>query len=138
MSAPEKTEKETSANKQVNNDRLTIGLYEKATLIGNSVPNKEVVARIDTGATRSSIDVKLAASLRMGPVLTSRMVKSAHGSTYRPLVEGDVIICGKKIRTHFTIADRTKMKYKLLIGQDILRQGEFLIDGCKFDNQLDT
>ena len=117
-------------------DKITIGLYEKITLVGNRTSNKEMVARIDTGATRSSIDVKLAASLKLGPVIKTKLVKSAHGSTLRPIVEGQLIIAGKKIKTHFTIADRVKMKYKLLIGQDVLKRGNFLIDPSRTDNEV--
>ena len=119
------------------NNRPIIGLYEKVTLKGNNVPDKEIIARIDTGATRSSIDVKLAASLRLGPVLKTKMVKSAHGATLRPIVEGSLKIAGKSLKTQFTIADRVKMKYKLLIGQDLLREGNFLVDACILDNEVD-
>ena len=113
-----------------------IGLYEKVTLSGNKTINRQVIARIDTGATRSSIDVKLAASLRLGPVLKTKMNKNEHGATLRPIVDGSVTIAGKKLKTQFTIADRTKMKYKMLIGQDLLRQGKFLIDTCNADNEI--
>ena len=109
-------------------NKIIIGLYEKVILQGNRSTKKEILARIDTGATRSSIDVKLAASLKLGPVLRTKIVKSAHGTTLRPIVEGTVEIAGKKITSHFTIADRSKMKYKVLIGQDVLKQEEFLID----------
>ncbi|MBS3121410.1 ATP-dependent zinc protease [Candidatus Woesearchaeota archaeon] len=115
-------------------NKTYIGLYEKVTLMGNNTPNKEVIAKIDTGATRSSIDVKLAAGLKLGPVLTSRMIKSAQGSTLRPIVEGEIIIAGKQLKVHFTIANRSKMKYSMLIGQDVLKEGEFLIDPSKILN----
>ncbi|MFH1439843.1 MAG: RimK/LysX family protein [Candidatus Woesearchaeota archaeon] len=118
------------------NNRVIIGLYEKVDLLGDKSSRKTVIGRIDTGATRSSIDVKLAASLKLGPVLKTKMVKSAHGATLRPIVEGVVIIAGKKIKTSFTIADRAKMKYKLLIGQDVLKNGEFLVDTCNSDNEV--
>lgn len=112
-------------------NKTSIGLYEKITLFGNNAPNREIIAKIDTGATRSSIDVKLAAGLKLGPVLTSRMIKCAQGSTLRPIVEGEIIIAGKRLNVHFTIANRSKMKYPLLIGQDVLKEGEFLIDPSK-------
>lgn len=115
-------------------DRTVIGLYEAVTFLSNG-NSKEVIVRIDTGATRSSIDVKLAASLKLGPVLTSKMVRSAHGSTLRPLVDAEIIIAGKKIKSTFTIADRNKMKYKVLIGQDILREACFLIDPCNCEKE---
>ena len=36
----------------------------------------------------------------------------------------------KEIKTDFTLADRSNMKYSVLIGQNILKQG-FLIDPSK-------
>ena len=117
-------------------DKMVIGLYEKVVIVGNGARNKEVVARVDTGATRSSIDVKLAASLKLGPVIKTKMVKSAHGSTLRPIVGGEVRIAGKSIKTNFTIADRAKMKYQLLIGQDVLKIGKFLIDPSLTENEI--
>ena len=112
-------------------DKTIIGLYEDVTVFGNHNHKQTVKARIDTGATKSSIDVKLAAELKLGPVTKTKMVKSAQGSTLRPVVDGEVQISGQRIKCTFTIADRGHMKYSVLIGQDILKEGNFLIDPKK-------
>jgi len=107
-------------------DRIIIGLVEEVQVNGADT-DERILARIDTGATKSSIDYKLASKLKLGPVIESRLVRSAHGSKLRPVIEATIIIRGKRLKSKFTLADREHMKYKVLIGQNILRRG-FLID----------
>jgi hypothetical protein len=107
-------------------DKIIIGLTEHVKLNGTD-DNEELIARIDTGATKSSIDLTLASKLKLGPIIKSKMVKSAHGNRLRPVVEAEIEIKGKKILSEFTLADRDHMKYKILVGQNILKEG-FLID----------
>jgi len=107
-------------------DKVVIGLTEHIRINGTD-ENQELVVRIDTGATKSSIDINLASKLKLGPIIKSKMVKSAHGNRLRPILEAEIVIRGKKIKSEFTLADRSHMKYKILIGQNILKQG-FLID----------
>ena len=107
---------------------IVIGLTEKVYVHSGS--KKAVTAKIDTGATKSSIDTNLAAKLKLGPVIKSKLVKSAHGSKLRPIIEATIEIAGKIIKSEFTLADRAHMKYRILIGQNILKHG-FLIDPSK-------
>ena len=107
-------------------DKIVIGLTEHVK-INNKDEEEELVARIDTGATKSSIDLNLASKLKLGPIIKSKMVKSAHGNRLRPIIEAEIEIRGKKIKSEFTLADRAHMKYKILVGQNILKQG-FVID----------
>lgn len=109
--------------------KTTIGLTEDVIVIGKR-SRKKVTARIDTGATISSIDVDIAAKLRLGPIVKSKMVKSAAGNTKRAVVEVKVKIHGKTMKEDFTIANRSHMKYGMLLGQNILKKG-FLIDPSK-------
>ena len=111
------------------NGRIVVGLTEKVTLNGKS-KEKALWAKIDTGATKSSMDIALAEQLKLGPVTHSKVVKSAHGSRLRPIVEATIILADRKISTEFTLAERSHMKYKVLIGQNILKDG-FLIDPSK-------
>jgi hypothetical protein len=113
----------TMANKTI------IGLTETVTIYGNG-KNKKIKAKIDTGATKSSIDIKLAKELHLGPIIKSRMVKSAHGTKLRPVVEGKIMLAKRKIDTEFTLAARDHMKYRVLIGQNALKK-HFLINPSK-------
>lgn len=110
-------------------DRTIIGMIEEIEVNGNGEVER-LQARIDTGATKSSIDYQLASKLKLGPVIESRLVKSAHGSKLRPVIQATITMRGRTITEKFTLADREHMKYKVLIGQNILKEG-FLIDPSK-------
>ena len=60
-----------------NDDKVVIGLTEKVTVISSSGKQQMVLARMDTGAKSSSIDIGLAAKLELGPVMKSKRIKSA-------------------------------------------------------------
>ena len=112
-------------------NKIVIGLVETISIkCGSSL--KEVLAKIDSGATKSSLDKNLAEELEIGPVIKSKLVKSAHGNKIRPVVEAEIVLANKVIRAEFTIADRNHMKYPALIGQNILKEG-FLIDPNKYE-----
>ena len=106
--------------------KTIVGLTEKVTVNGE-LEKKDLIARIDTGATKSSIDLGLAAKIGLGPVVDSKLVKSAHGVKLRPVVQAEIVMGGKAIKAKFTLADRTHMKYQVLVGQNILRKN-FLVD----------
>jgi len=109
------------------NGKILIGLTETIDIISSKGISEDIPAKIDTGATRSSIDLKLASKLNLGPVIKSKMVKSAHGNKLRPVIEVEILIAGKKIRSEFTLADRSHMKFAVLIGVNILKHG-FLVE----------
>ena len=106
--------------------KITIGLTEYVTIHG--IKKKRIKARIDTGATRSSMDTTLAKQLHLGPIIKRKKVKSAHGSRLRPVIECQIELANKKMLSEFTLADREHMRYKVLIGQNVLKQQKFLID----------
>ena len=106
-------------------EKIIVGFTEKVRIKG-----KEVVARIDTGAKRNSICVELAAELKLGPIVNTHIIVSPNGKEVRPVIEAEVEISGKKIKSLFNITDRAHMKYRVLIGQEILKYG-FLIDPSK-------
>lgn len=110
--------------------KTIIGLTENVTVMGRSGVKKKVMAKVDSGACKSSIDVALAAELSLGPIIRSALIKSASGNAIRPVVKAKMIIKDSTFDTQFTIADRAHMKYRVLIGLDILKKG-FLIDPCK-------
>jgi hypothetical protein len=120
-----KQAKKKSKNKAKNQKKI-IGLTEDLVLIGEK-KRKKVVAKIDTGADKSSIDMNLAAELKLGPVVKTRLIRSASGSLMRPIIRAKVVFAKRKMGVYFTIADRAHMKYRVLIGKNILKKG-FLID----------
>lgn len=111
-------------------DKIVLGLVEDVTLFGADGKEVTIPARIDTGAQHSSIDQALAAELQLGPILKNKAIRQSHGRSLRPVVEVKTVLCGKKQTGEFTISNRVHMKYKALIGQNLLRQG-FIIDPSK-------
>ena len=111
--------------------RPILGLAAKIVVFGNDGRGKEVMARIDTGATNSSIDTKIAGELELGPTKRTKLVKSASGRGRRAIVAVKIKLDGKTLEDDFTIAERKHMTYPVLIGQNILKKGNFLIDPNK-------
>jgi len=104
-----------------------LGLVELVKLGGNG-RWKVTMARVDTGAEISSMDRKLARHLKLRPTGKFKTIKSASGITKRPLLRARIKIRNQEYDTEVTIADRSKLRYQVLIGQNTLKQGEFLID----------
>ncbi len=112
-----------------NKVQIIIGLVEPIKII-SSTDSKTYLARIDTGALRSSIDKKIAQEFKLGPVIREVIVKNAQGKSKRPVVKVNIEMAKQNFDGEFTIADRSHMKFPILIGRDILNKG-FLIDATK-------
>lgn len=108
-------------------EKAILGLTEEVTVLGKN-KNKTVMAKIDTGATSSSIDHKLAQELELAPGEKFIVVKSASGTKKRPVIKVKIKFDGSILEEDFTIADRSHLTYPLLIGQNILKKGNFLIN----------
>ena len=115
-------------------NRPVLGLIEEIEVLGKDT-QETVIARIDSGATASSIDIKLADKLELGPVTRTKIVKSASGTKKRPIMKAIVKIGDQEIEEEFTLADRSHMTYPALIGQNILKKGNFMIDPNKGEEQ---
>lgn len=114
---------------------------------------EQVPAKIDTGADSSSIwasriDMKEDGTLfftlfdRKSPlytgepisadVYTVRVVRSSHGDEQiRYRVELPISIGGKTFTTTFTLANRSRNSFPVLIGKRTLMEGQFLVDVSK-------
>jgi hypothetical protein len=111
-------------------DKPVLGLVENVQLKGNAGKEAELLARIDTGAQNSSIDLLTAQELRLGPIIKTKSIRNSHGNSLRPVVKAKIVIANKQLEGEFTIANRSNMRYKVLVGQNLLQQG-FLIDPSK-------
>ena len=113
-------------------ERIVIGPIEFVKVIGHN-GEARVRGKVDTGATRTSVDVWLAANIGLGPTVSVAKVKSAllDEVRSRPLVRAIVEIEGQGFALPVSVDDRSDMRYPVLVGMDILRLGRFLIDPTK-------
>jgi RimK family alpha-L-glutamate ligase len=103
-------------------ERPVIGYTNDVTVYGTSGA-KTVTAKSDTGATRTSIDISLAAEIGAGPITDrSRVVSGSNknGKT-RPVVDITIDIDGRTHTLMASVEDRSHMSYPVIIGRDILK-----------------
>lgn len=117
-------------SKGKNKGKAIVGLVELVTLIGKKgrITKK---ALLDTGATRTSVDIKLAAKAGIGPIISSVKIKNATSganSTFRrPIAEAKIKMKGTVIKTGVNVVDRTGLPYQILVGRDVLHKN-FIVD----------
>jgi len=123
--------------------KISIGLVEDVILLPWKI---KIPARIDTGAALSSLDardIKIEnnmVSFKLPPrykglqitlpIVEHKSIRSAEAKEQRPVVEMDLCIGPKHFRALVTLNDRSKVRYPLLIGRNIL-EGRFVIDCMK-------
>ncbi len=133
-------------------DRIVLSDSEEVTFV--DFPSEPtVIGKIDTGATLSSLhvidydlnpedDEKNSLTFTtdifgeekkyfVPPSLVTQVaVATADGGVeYRPGIITDIVIKEKKVtNVVFTLNDRSQMEYKVLIGQEVLEKGEFIVD----------
>ena len=110
-------------------ERRIIGAIEPVIVRGKR-GEVNVQARVDTGASRTTVDADIAARAGLGPVLGTVRIRQSISKQpeTRPLVDADLIIGGEEFDVAAAIADRAEMKYHVIIGMDILASGKFLVD----------
>lgn len=103
-------------------DPSLIGYSERITVSGVH-GSETVVAKSDTGATRTSIDIGLAAKLGVGPLKQRTRVKSGLSKTTstRPLVDVVLGIQGDWHTVTANLTDRSHMVHPVLLGRDVLQ-----------------
>ena len=97
--------------------------YTERVVVSGTTGTESVVAKADTGAERTSIDIRLAADIGAGPIHTVRRVRSGSvkRGRSRPVVDLVVGIGGSQHTVAANIVDRGHMTHPLLLGRDILR-----------------
>ena len=111
-------------------DRDIIGFVEPVVVIKSKSKELLLNARIDTGATKCSIDEQLVKELKLGPVIGETTVRNANGTEKRNMIEVNFRIANKTMKEVFTIANREQMIFPVLIGRNVLRKG-FIVDPNK-------
>jgi RimK family alpha-L-glutamate ligase len=98
-----------------------IGFVEEVVVSGTR-GSEHVLAKSDTGATRTSIDAQLAAEIGTGPIKDIVRVRSGSlkSGKARPVVDVVVGVGGTQHTVTASVEDRGHMDYPLLLGRDIL------------------
>jgi len=120
--------------------KVTIGTVEDVFLLPWKV---KLPARIDTGAAKSSLDarelkvhedrVEFKLPRKYGglhfrlPIIEWRHVRTPDGLERRPIVELEICLGSKRIRTLVNLADRSMVKYPLILGRNFLKE-DFVVD----------
>lgn len=97
-----------------------INVLEKIKVEGRSGVHEVVIAKVDTGAWRTSIDRTLARRLGLlgaDNILWTRRVKSAFGVTKRPVVNLTFWLARKRVKTSASVANREGLRTLLIIGR---------------------
>ncbi len=105
--------------------RKTVGAYEEVEIHGLNGKNMTVKAKIDTGADGSSIDETLANELGLTDsdnVLYYDYFRNANGRKRRKIVGVNFVMAGRRVKTQISIADRSRLRTKILIGRRDLKQ----------------
>ncbi len=102
-------------------------------LVGGPSRGLWIKAKVDTGATRTTIDSRLAERLGLGPVLGIVKIKTSatNASVQRPVVKARLRVSGEDFTVNVGVTDRSILRYRAIIGKDILSSGRFLIDPTK-------
>ncbi|MBW4670148.1 MAG: RimK/LysX family protein [Cyanomargarita calcarea GSE-NOS-MK-12-04C] len=127
----------------------TVGWIEKAKIPG---VEKEIKAKLDTGATTTSINAKILekpdkesesggmikfqfndgkknTEVFERPIVRWVRIKSREGKDIRrPVVRMKLCVAGRWIEEEVNLADREDFNYSVLIGRNMLKQGKLAVD----------
>jgi hypothetical protein len=120
--------------------KIIIGTIEDVILLPWGV---KLPARIDTGAAKTSLDARELTyednmvqfrlpqkygelQLRL-PVIEWKHVRTPEGLERRPIVELEICLGSRRIRTEVNLADRSMVKYPLILGRNFLRE-DYVVD----------
>ncbi|MFH1244069.1 MAG: sugar-transfer associated ATP-grasp domain-containing protein, partial [bacterium] len=111
--------------------RKTIGGIEEVEVVGLNGKRKNVRAKVDTGADGSSIDRVLAEELGLlesENILYHDYFRNALGRKKREIVGVTFIMAGRKIKTQISIADRSRLRTKMIVGRRDLKQFAVVVE----------
>jgi hypothetical protein len=132
-------------------DKPVIGAEEYVRILpyGFTLP-----ARIDTGAATTSLDArnisvegstvtftlppKWGGATITAPIIDWKNIRTSKSREKRPVVELELCIASKKLRVRVNLNDRSRMRYPLLIGRNVIT-GNFIVDTSQsFSNSPET
>ena len=121
-------------------NKITLSRAEEVILLPWDI---KLLARIDTGATVTSLDARglkidgdevefrlpedYGGALLRLPIVAWRHVRSSKGRESRPVVEVDLCVASKRLRVRANLNDRSMVKYPIILGRNALKD-YFIVD----------
>ncbi len=109
--------------------RKVIGINEPIEILDNDENKHPTMAKIDTGAYRTTICQTLADKLNLNKIISHKKVRGALGIEERPIINLSFILDKRLVTTEAFVADRSEMKYDIIVGRKDLKR--FLVDPAK-------
>jgi alpha-L-glutamate ligase-like protein len=110
--------------------RGILGVEETITIMDGAGQPHPVMAKVDTGAWRTTLDESLAKKYNLHTaVIAHKDVRGALGEQTRPVIELTMLLRGRLIKTQAFITDRSHMDYDMILGRRDLKG--FLVDPVK-------
>lgn len=107
-----------------------LGIIEPVLITDTHGYQHTIMAKIDTGAWRTTIDKSLATKMGLHTnVLEKRSVQGALGKQTRPVIELSLKLHNRTIKTKAFLADRSQLNYDMIVGRRDLKG--FLVDPNK-------
>lgn len=101
---------------------IILGVEEQVILFDREGKQFPILAKVDTGAYRTSIDEGIARKLGIDrPIILQKGVQGALGRQSRPIIALSLILRKKHISTEVSLIDRSHMKYGMILGCRDLR-----------------
>ena len=119
-------------------ERPVMGFTERVVVSGTS-GTQTVTGKSDSGAARTSLDLRLAAEIGAGPIHTVSKVRSGSSKRgrSRPVVDLVIGIGGAQHTVEANVEDRGHMTHPLLLGRDVLKHYHLDITRRVDDTNID-
>ena len=121
-------------------DDSTLGYTTEVRVAGHH-GSETVVAKADTGATRTSIDLGLASQIGAGPIDDTASVKG--DGSHRPVVPVGIRLGEYTHEVQANVRDRSHLSHEVLLGRDVLDDYSVRVsrrhddDGDDFEGYVD-
>lgn len=109
--------------------RRVIGINEPVEILDSEGKKHSTIAKTDTGAYRTTLARSLAQEFGLDKEIKRKIVRGALGRQERPVINFSFILDKRLVQTEAFIADRSQMKYDIIVGRRDLKR--FLVDPAK-------
>ena len=109
--------------------RKVIGINELIEVLDDDRNKHLIMSKVDTGAYRTTICSNLAKELNIDKIINQKKVRGALGTEERQIINFSFYMDKRLVTTEAFIADRSEMKYDIIIGRRDLKR--FLVDPAK-------